>query len=85
MVQITQALPILQKEIIIKSLRQREKYLKGIFNEFKGSVITEDVHHELFDITTLIAMLKYDVVVSMTEKESDEFTSKNGVDYPKYV
>lgn len=85
MVQISQALPIAQKDIIIKSLRQREKYLKGIIDEFKGNVIPEDIHHELFDIITLIGMLKYDVVVSMTEKENEQFTSKNGVDYPKYV
>ena len=29
-------------------------------------------------------MIKYDVSVTMTEKEQGEFTAYNGVDYPEY-
>ena len=92
MIKITQELPQSQKDIILKSLLLREAHLKKIIEGFKGNSlenaildrIVEEFAREVFDITTLIGMIKYDVSVTMTEKEQGEFTAYNGVDYPEY-
>lgn len=92
MIKITQELPQSQKDIILKSLLLREAHLKKLIEGFKGHSlenaildrIVEEFAREVFDITTLIGMIKYDVSVTMTEKEQGEFTAYNGVDYPEY-
>ena len=84
MIKITQELPQSQKDIILKSLLLREAHLKKLIEDFKGHSLEEEFAREVFDITTLIGMIKYDVSVTMTEKEQGEFTAYNGVDYPEY-
>lgn len=84
MIKITQELPQSQKDIILKSLLLREAHLKKLIEDFKGHSLEEEFAREVFDITTLIGMMKYDVSVTMTEKEQGEFTAYNGVDYPEY-
>ena len=84
MIKITQELPQSQKDIILKSLLLREAHLKKLIEDFKGCTLEEEFAREVFDITTLIGMIKYDVSVTMTEKEQGEFTAYNGVDYPEY-
>jgi hypothetical protein len=84
MIKITQELPQSQKDIILKSLLLREAHLKKLIEDFKGHSLEEEFAREVFDIKTLIGMIKYDVSVTMTEKEQGEFTAYNGVDYPEY-
>jgi hypothetical protein len=84
MIKITQELPKSQKYIILKSLLLREAHLKKLIEDFKGHSLEEEFASEVFDIKTLIGMIKYDVSVTMTEKEQGEFTAYNGVDYPEY-
>ena len=37
-----------------------------------------------FDIMTLKALLKYDVVIELKKSQHDKFSTTEGIDFPKY-
>jgi hypothetical protein len=81
---ISQTLPKAQKDIIVYALNKREQQLKEDVKRYTGTDQME-MHHELFDILTLKALLQYEVNVVLTDSQHKHFTSVNGVDYPEYL
>jgi len=71
-----QEIPEAQKAIIQKALASLCEELK------KEGNLSES--YEKFDATVLHSLLNYKVFVEFSEKELNEFTSKNGVDFPMY-
>ncbi len=77
-----QTIPKMQKDIIFLGLNTLETALK---EQAKHSSTDDAIHHTIFDIMTLKALLKYEVAVTLTEAELNTFTGNNGVDFPEYI
>lgn len=72
---ITITLPKPQSELLVnaaKSLR------------YSLSHFDEAIHHERFDLTTLEALMHYEVSIKISKRDLDKFTSTHGVDFPEY-
>jgi hypothetical protein len=41
-------------------------------------------HHDRFDLTTLEALMHYEVSIKISKRDLDKFTSTHGVDFPEY-
>lgn len=69
-------IPREQKDILAKAIGLLEDAVKkvGLNDEYL-----------MFDLTTLKALLNYEISVSLTDKEKQSFTSKNGIDFPEYI
>lgn len=73
---IQQKLPQSQVDILLHAL----KVLKLSYT------LTKEKDNFLdFDIMTLEALLKYNVVVELEKGEFDKFTMKEGIDFPNYL
>jgi len=72
---INQEIPTEQKEILDKALKVMQQAL---------SITKEKDNYLDFDIMTLRILLKYKITIEVTEKELNEFTKKEGVDFPEY-
>lgn len=69
-------IPTGQKDILAKAIGLLEGAVKNLgLND----------EHLMFDLTTLKALLNYEISVSLTEQEKQSFTSKNGIDFPEYI
>ena len=80
MKKVSQEIPQGQKEILVEALSIMESALKTLKSE------DENLHHKIFDILTLKAMLnKTELVVNLPFDVYDKFTAINGVDFPNYV
>jgi hypothetical protein len=69
-------IPHSQKVILKKAI--------GLLQEAVTRVGSKD-EHLMFDLTTLKALLNYEVGVALTDQERESFTSKNGIDFPEYI
>ncbi len=72
---VTITLPKPQSELLViaaKSLR----YSLSHFDEAN--------HHERFDLTTLEALMQYEVSIKISKRDLDRFTSTHGIDFPEY-
>tara|TARA_R110002012_G_scaffold70562_1_gene181616 strand:- start:503 stop:775 length:273 start_codon:yes stop_codon:yes gene_type:complete len=81
MKKVSQVIPQEQVQILTEALNLLEVALKSI-------ALDEDsnLHHKLFDITTLKAMLNQtELVVNLPFDVYKNFSSINPVDFPKYV
>jgi hypothetical protein len=83
MKKVSQTIPNGQKDIIRYALEKRAQQLREDIKKYKGSDI-EAMNYELFDITVLLALFDYEIEVTMSINEHDNFTQKNGVDFPLY-
>jgi hypothetical protein len=72
-------LPKSQTEIIRKALIQ---YLSDMERLVKCP--TESQAHEMYDLRQLEALMKYDVMVVLTEDETKSFSVENLIDLPQY-
>lgn len=84
MIKISQTIPKEQKEIILYALKKREQQLSEDIIRYNGTD-QMNMHHELFDISTLKALFKYEVNVVLNKRQHNNFTSDNGIDYPEYI
>jgi hypothetical protein len=41
-------------------------------------------HDQIFDLLTLMALMKYEVTIKVPKKDVDTFCANHGVDFPKY-
>lgn len=75
-----------KKEVTIIPYSQKLilKRAIGLFQEAIIKVGAKD-EHLMFDLTTLKALLNYEVGVALTDQERESFTSKNGIDFPEYI
>ena len=73
---IHQEIPKEQKEILDTALQAMQKIL---------TLTKEKDNHLDFDIMTLRDLLKYKISIEVTQKELDEFSVKNGIDFPEYL
>lgn len=72
---VSQKLPKSQVEILLHGL----KMLKTAYT------LTKEKDNYLdFDIMTLEALLKYNVVIELKEGEFNNFTKTEGIDFPEY-
>jgi hypothetical protein len=79
---IVQKLPDAQVEILKEALKVLSATLKVVDSEGEN----EKIQHKEFDITTLLGMLNgNEVKIELTQDSFDEFTMKNGVDFPEYI
>jgi hypothetical protein len=72
-------LPKEQTEIIKEALSYYLEQFKK-FNELP----TESEEYKIYDLTQLQALMNYDVKIELTSKEKENFTFKNGIDFPLY-
>jgi hypothetical protein len=73
---IVQKLPQSQIDILLHGL----KVLKLSY------ALTKEKDNYLdFDIMTLEALLKHDVVIEMEKETYDKFSTTEGIDFPKYI
>lgn len=76
-------LPKEQVSILIDALEDYQQSMKSKA-DIPFGMKKEDYHHKVFDITTLLALLKYEVSITLTEQQLDSFTADNGVDFPTW-
>lgn len=73
---IVQKLPKSQVDILLHGL----KVLKTAYT------LTKEKDNYLdFDIMTLEALLKYNVVIEMEKSQHDKFSTTEGIDFPEYI
>jgi hypothetical protein len=73
---IVQKLPKSQVDILLHGL----KVLKLSYT------LTKEKDNYLdFDIMTLEALLKYDVVIELKKSQHDKFSTTEGIDFPEYI
>tara|TARA_R110002051_G_scaffold194811_1_gene263025 strand:- start:705 stop:1244 length:540 start_codon:yes stop_codon:yes gene_type:complete len=75
---VSQVVPNAQIEIVKKALDVYKNTLKKV--ETDDTVI----QYEIFDTTVLKGLFNSKVTIELTENEYNNFTSKNGVDFPQY-
>ena len=87
MTTIVETLPKEQVAIIITALEQRHEYLSKVIKDLEDHDydVPQIYAYELFDLSTLMAMMRYKVDISLSLAEHVNFTSKHGQDYPKYI
>lgn len=73
-----QEIPQGQKEILKKALSHYLHSVKAIKDE------NQEKFHLEHDIFVLERLMNYELTVNLTDKEMDNFTSDNGVDFPIY-
>jgi hypothetical protein len=73
------SLPNGQKYIIQEALN----YYLDQFIKF-NDLTTNESNWKVHDLRTLIALMKYDVQISLSKHEVNEFSFKNGIDLPIY-
>lgn len=78
---IVHSLTLPEKELLEEALG----LLKAKLQETPEDKRSMDEHHKLHDIEVIRAFLRYDVSVTMTKKQFDNFSYTNGVDFPEYV
>jgi hypothetical protein len=76
---ITQEIPKEQIEVLRRALTNELSRLDPIGGD------DQNVGYEIFDIKTLLGLLKSKVVVELTKDEYDNFTANNGIDFPIYI
>ncbi len=73
---VSQKLPKSQVDILLHGL----KVLKLSYT------LTKEKDNYLdFDIMTLEALLKYDVVIELKKSQLDKFSTTEGIDFPEYI
>lgn len=72
-------IPSTQLDLIKKALN----FYVEQMNRFNSSP-TDTEHYEMFDMNQLSAMMNYQVSISISENDKDNFASKNGMDFPIY-
>jgi hypothetical protein len=40
--------------------------------------------HRIYDLRQLISLMNYDVKIELTSEEKENFTFRNGIDFPLY-
>tara|TARA_R110000803_G_scaffold133748_4_gene200924 strand:+ start:1650 stop:2345 length:696 start_codon:yes stop_codon:yes gene_type:complete len=78
-VNVSQALPKSQKEIIRKALELQYKAIDS--NVMQG----DNIEYMKHDLRTLIAFLDYDISVTLSKDMIDKFSFLHGVDFPEYT
>jgi hypothetical protein len=78
---IVHSLTLPEKELLEEAIALLEAKLKETPEDNRSM----DEHHKLYDIEVMRAFLRYDVSVTMTKKQLDNFTYTNGIDFPMYV
>jgi hypothetical protein len=72
-------LPKAQTKIIKDALNYYlEQFIK--FNEIPSN----KEEHRIYDLKQLISLMNYDVKIELTSKEKENFSFKNGIDFPMY-
>jgi hypothetical protein len=79
---VLQSLPESQKEIIIEALALLEAKYAAFYERNESDI---EASQKCFDALVLKAMMKYDVNIVLSEKQLDNFTADNGVDFPEFV
>jgi hypothetical protein len=72
-------IPSTQLDLIKKALN----YYVEQMNRF-NSLPTDTEHYEMFDMKTLSSMMNYEISISISKNDKDNFASKNGMDFPIY-
>lgn len=65
--------------------KPQSAYLVAAANSLKHSL--SHFHgndDEIFDLTTLEALMQYEVSIKISKRDLDKFTSTHGVDFPEY-
>jgi hypothetical protein len=78
---IVHSLTLSEKELLEEAITLLEAKLKETPEDNRSM----DEHHKLHDIEVMRAFLRYDVSVTMTKKQLDNFSYINAVDFPIYV
>jgi len=71
---IIQLLPKEQKDLIIRALESYQHTLGLILDRHEGingNNINESLNHDIFDITGLIGMVKYDVEIVLPQRDKE--------------
>jgi len=71
-------IPKAQKKIIQKALNFYKQSAEDLMEE------GEEKNYLIFDLTSLDAIMNYEVKVGLTDKEEENFTVKEGIDFPMY-
>lgn len=80
MIKVKTKIPVEQKEILIDALSILEVALRALKTE------EDAVHYKIFDIQTLKALFREsELEVSLPLKNFNEFTHRNGIDFPNYI
>jgi predicted transport protein len=77
---IVHSLTLGEKELLEEALELLEEKIKQTSNDYSAT----EKHYNLVDIEVIKAYLRYNVNISMTKKQFDNFTYTNGVDFPEY-
>lgn len=68
-----------QTEVIKKALKfyisTSQKFLQNL---------DEEMHHTLYDMEQLCAMMDYPISIAITEPEKQRFSANHGIDFPQY-
>lgn len=80
---VKQLLPKEQRELIINALVSYREALNKTINRHNGAMC-DNLAHDVYDLTGLIGMMKYDVEIALPKAHKDTFASKHGVDFPEY-
>lgn len=65
--------------------KPQSAYLVAAANSLKHSL--SNFHgndDEVFDLTTLEALMHYEVSIKISKRDLDKFTSEHGIDFPEY-
>ena len=81
---VKQLLPKEQRELIIKALESYQHTIHLAIERHEANNLGDVLNHDVFDITGLIGMMKYDVEIALPKEHKDTFASRHGVDFPEY-
>ena len=65
-------------------IREALAYYRSQYEKF-NSAPTESESYKIFDLMTLEALMNYDIKVDISDKDKENFSRKNGIDFPKYI
>lgn len=78
---IIQEIPQAQKDIITQAIVNLQRNLE-ILSDLNNENMT--ISHLQHDLKTLKSLMFYKINVELTQKEFDQFTMTNGIDFPEY-
>lgn len=89
---VKQLIPKEQRELIINALESYQHTIHLAIERHEANNLGEEAYsywsnvlnHDVFDITGLIGMMKYDVEIALPKEHKDTFASRHGVDFPNF-
>lgn len=83
---VKQLLPKEQRELIITALKSYQATIGEAIERHESRYINlgDVLNHDMFDITGLIGMMKYDVEIALPKVSKAQFAAIHGVDFPEY-